>query len=101
MSAHVEWFTTGINPRAPRRDYDGQQRGWRLHAVNVTQEEVSANIPFGAIRERRALCGLQPRHGWGLDFWIEDKCVRCEKILQRASVVLAVDPSWSTPNSDF
>lgn len=79
----IEWFTTNPPKGGRSRPYDGPQRGWKLHAVPVTAEEVRRNIAFGEIDDRRALCGLLPSNGWGLDFWIEDRCERCAKAAER------------------
>jgi hypothetical protein len=38
----------------------------------------------GNVEKRaQALCGLRPRHGWGMDLFIEDVCSRCEAIMDR------------------
>lgn len=66
----IQWLTT-----VPNRD--GQQ-GWRRHAVEANQTET-----LGGLRRRRAVCGLVPRNGWGLDLFIEDKCARCEVRLRK------------------
>ena len=63
-----EWLTTQPNPRSPATGYDAGQRGWKLHLVDVEGEHTPS-----------AVCGLRPRHGWGLDMFINDKCERCVK----------------------
>lgn len=68
----IEWLTTAPNPRSPATGYDAGQRGWRLHAV-----ETNGCDTFRQIRCFRALCGLTPAHGWGLDMFIETRCKRC------------------------
>lgn len=68
------WLTTAPNPRTPATGHDAGQRGWRLHAV-----EAPADATFPEIGHRRALCGLRPRHGWGLDMFIEKRCERCAR----------------------
>ena len=70
-----EWLTTAPSPynKYGTGDYArGGQNGWRLHAVVATENET-----FSAVKDRAALCGLRPRYGWGLDFWIDEKCRRC------------------------
>lgn len=70
----IHWLTTAPNPRSPATGYDAGQRGWRLHAV-----EAPEKASFADTRAVRALCGLLPRHGWGLDLFIGDdaRCQRC------------------------
>ena len=68
----IQWLTTSPNPRSAATGHDAGQRGWRLHAV-----EADENQKFTEIRGRRALCGVLPRHGWGLDMFVEDRCKRC------------------------
>lgn len=69
----MKWLTTAPNPRTPATGHDAGQRGWKLHAVDTDSDS------FKEIRYARSLCGLQPRHGWSLDMFIEDRCTRCEK----------------------
>lgn len=71
VSAH-QWLTTAPNPRAPATGFDAGQRGWRLHAVAAAPSEA-----FAALKGRRALCGVLPRHGWSLDLFVETRCARC------------------------
>ena len=78
MTPH-QWLTTAPNPRSPATGHDAGQRGWRLHAVQAT-----ATNQFSEIGKRRALCGLRPAHGWSLDLYIEDRCVRCQRVLGEA-----------------
>lgn len=70
----IQWLTTAPNPRTPATGFDAGQRGWKLHAV-IADDKAK----FGEIAGERALCGLLPSHGWGLDLFIEDKCSRCVK----------------------
>jgi hypothetical protein len=63
----IHWLTTSPNPRSSATGHDAGQRGWKLHAV-----DLDVNV-------HRALCGLFPRHGWGLDLFIDDKCKKCVK----------------------
>lgn len=67
----IHWLTTAPNPRSAATGFDAGQRSWRLHAVETTSSS------FEAIRFARALCGLQPAHGWSLDLFIDGKCARC------------------------
>lgn len=74
-----EWVTTATNPRTPSTGHDAGVTGWKLHAIpNRTLDEDCA-----AFKRRRALCGLMPRHGWGLDLFIDDKCARCQSVMDR------------------
>lgn len=68
----IKWFTTAPNPNSPATGHDAGQRGWKLHAVNVDDDDT-----FLGIGPRAAACGLRPAHGWGLDMFIDDKCARC------------------------
>jgi hypothetical protein len=68
----IQWLTTAPNPRSAATGFDAGQRGWKLHAVNAAADEN-----FAGLKYRAALCGLRPRHGWGLDMFVEDKCKRC------------------------
>jgi hypothetical protein len=75
------WLTTLPNPRrpAPIGNPDAGQTGWKLHAVRAGADEA-----LGDIRFRRSACGLVPGHGWGVDHYIEDKCMRCQRAIRRA-----------------
>jgi hypothetical protein len=72
----MPWLTTAPNPKSSATGYDAGQRGWKLHYI-----DSDANS-FKLIRWKRAMCGLQPAHGWGLDAFIEDKCERCRRALR-------------------
>jgi hypothetical protein len=72
------WLTTAPNPRRPQLGPDAGQRGWSLHAVEGATEERLRDLRF-----RPAACGLRPAHGWGVDHYIEDKCRRCLRALER------------------
>jgi hypothetical protein len=77
----VEWLTTAPNPRSPATGVDAGQRGCALHAVETTGRERLSKL-----RGRRAACGLLPRHGWGLDMFVDDRCKRCVAALSKAGV---------------
>ena len=72
------WMTTLPNPRHPGTGFDAGQRGWRLHAVLMTPGE-----DYIQYKRRPALCGVWPRHGWGLDLFIEDECIRCQAAMTK------------------
>ena len=58
------WLTTAPNPKRHRTFYgDDGVTGWKLHFVP----------PDSAI----AICGLRPKHGWGIDSFIDEKCIKC------------------------
>lgn len=84
----IEWLTTAPNPRVPAYGFDAGQRGWKLHAVEMGNDTISYKVTFADVKWTRALCGLLPSHGWGLDLFIEDKCERCAKAASRLSVVV-------------
>lgn len=69
--------TTAPNPRAYSGGFDAGQRGWRLHLVEGSPSDGFPDLP------RRALCGTSARHGWGLDFFIDQECARCTKAFAR------------------
>jgi ubiquinone biosynthesis protein COQ9 len=74
----MHWLTTAPNPRTSATGVDAGQRGWRLHAIKTENEN------FSEIRFVRAACGLLPSHGWSLDIFIEDKCTRCARALEKS-----------------
>lgn len=75
------WVTTAPNPRSSAMGFDAGQRGWKLHAIRGDESES-----FADIKRRPSLCGLIPRHGWGLDLFIEDRCARCASKLARSTL---------------
>jgi len=77
-----QWLTTQPNPNSSATGVNAGQRGWKTHAVI---SEPSENF-IKDIKRRQAICGLRPRHGWGLDLFIEDKCERCLKRIGRDNV---------------
>lgn len=72
----LQWLTTAPNPASAATGHDAGQRGWRLHAVTA-----DPTATFASLGRMRALCGLRPSHGWGLDLFIsdDDRCRRCER----------------------
>ena len=78
VPAKYEWLTTCLNPRTPL----SEPRGWRTHAVLVP-----AGAKFDEIKKLRSLCGLRPRHGWGMDLFIEEPCARCSDIFDRSNAI--------------
>ena len=69
----VQWLTTAPNPRVAPTGPDAGQRGWKLHAVETDSET------FKGVGWTRAVCGVRPAHGWGLDLFIFEKCARCSR----------------------
>lgn len=61
----MEWLSSEPNPRTSGLNAAG---GWKLHAVGD---------------DKRALCGLRAKHGWGTDLFVEDKCRRCAAALKK------------------
>ena len=86
----LQWLTTAPNPRSPATGFDAGQRGWRLHAV-----EADDSASFESVKHKPSLCGLRPRHGWGLDCFIEMRCKRCERRLRCQSTTESSDGSGS------
>ena len=76
MISEIQWLTTNPNPYSPAHtcEADDGRVGWKLHAVQTT-----AQNKFSELRGKKAACGLVPKHGWGLDMFIDDnaKCSRC------------------------
>lgn len=79
-----QWLTTAPSPGAPGTGHNAGQQGWKLHAVEAKAEEE-----FKAIASRRALCGLLPRYGWGLDLFVTDHCATCKRASARIAQRLA------------
>lgn len=78
-----QWLTTAPRPGTSTIGHpDAGQRGWRTHAVRANPEDSLAGL-----RRKRAACGLIPRHGWGLDAYIDEKCSRCEAAIERGSTL--------------
>lgn len=68
----IQWLTTRSSGKSHTHSADDGQTGWRLHAVPAQPSQRLTGI--GRVR---ALCGLRPRRGWGLDLFIDEKCRRC------------------------
>lgn len=78
-----ETCTTAPHPykSAKRCSADQNQVGWRLHIVDLSQgPKYTGRVGAHQVVVNRspALCGLRPRHGWGLDMFIDAMCTRCE-----------------------
>lgn len=78
MPKPIQWLSTLPNPHSRDTGYDAGQRGWRLHAVLASNEQT-----FESIKRQPALCGLVPAHGWGMDLYIERKCARCVRAVEK------------------
>jgi hypothetical protein len=72
----LEWVTTNPSPFVKKYGYDQGQRGWRLHLVNPKDGNYA-----------KALCGLTPSHGWGVDWYIESECKNCVKKAKRMGLI--------------
>jgi len=68
-----EWLSTEPNPRASGLNAAG---GWKLHAINLDDDAT-----YLGIGPRAAACGLRPAHGWGIDLFVTDRCIRCRLAL--------------------
>ncbi len=86
MSPNIQWLTTVPNPHVRGYGPDDGQRGWRLHAVEADGSETS-----GQLRWKRALCGLWPGHGWGVDLFIDEPCIRCVKRARKLGIEVPKD----------
>jgi hypothetical protein len=60
--------------------------GWHLHAVAL-DGSATAEQAHGI----RAFCGLIPRHGWGVDLFIDEPCLRCVRIALARGVPVPED----------
>jgi hypothetical protein len=75
----IQWLTTAPNPKSQGTGWDAGQRGWRVHAIDVPDEDPRESlVTFKDIANTRSACGLLPVHGWGMDLFIERRCMRCE-----------------------
>lgn len=83
-----QWVTTVPNPRAPATGFDAGQRGWKLHLADLAQPGAAAHGKNRA----RSLCGIMPRHGWGLDLFVAEPCARCEARARKLGVPLPPRP---------
>lgn len=77
-----EWCTTSPNPNSRDFGPDAGQRGWRIHLVPKGQSE---HMFYGKYKAP-SLCGIRPRHGWGLDLFIDEPCARCEAIAEKRKI---------------
>lgn len=71
-----QWLTTLPNPRSRATGTDAGTVGWKTHALAVSSTALLSHF-----RRARAVCGLLPAHGWGMDLFIERKCARCLRAL--------------------
>lgn len=83
-----EWATTSPNPRVPATGTDAGQRGWRLHLIPIFETKYWYYGRYKA----PALCGLVARHGWGLDLFIDEPCIRCEAIAEKRGIATPTYP---------
>ena len=83
----IEWLTTAPNLRVRGYGADDGQRGWKLHAIEMGNDTISYKVTLADVRYEPALCGLRAAHGWGVDLFIEDKCQRCTKAVNRLAEV--------------
>ena len=81
LERYCQWLTTAPNPRVRGYGADDGQRGWRVHAVIAP-----STATFQDLRNIPALCGLLPRHGWGMDLFVEEKCKRCVDAAAREAI---------------
>jgi len=90
----IEWLTTAPNPRVTSYTADDGQRGWSTHAVEIAGKKTTLED----VRTFRAICGLRPRHGWGMDLFIKKKCVKCARKLGLTPVIIGGQiHDWKEP----
>lgn len=73
----VQWLTTSPNPRVVCHTEDDGQRGWRVHALILSDKGVKSATRIAS------LCGLRPAHGWGMDLFVARPCERCVAKLRK------------------
>lgn len=84
-----EAATTMPNPAVISWTPDAGQRGWKRHIVELGQQTVQRLRGYPKLQTldvSPALCGLRPAHGWGIDLFIDDACVRCVRIAERRGI---------------
>lgn len=93
--------TTAPHPwkRGHTHGADDGQIGWRLHYVDLTQGPVLEprrhryGGDTGPINKSPSLCGLIPKHGWGLDAFIDRPCSRCVARAKKLGIELPELPA--------
>jgi hypothetical protein len=75
------WVTTLPHPYRPAHTHgaDDGQVGWKLHAVEMGRDDDFTK----EAKRRQAICGVRPRHGWGLDLFIDAECTKCVKAMKK------------------
>ena len=88
----LQWLTTTPHPTKPAHTHgaDAGQTGWKLHLVETGQSTRTRHVRShpAIIDVSSALCGLRPAHGWGLDLFIADECMRCIKAAEKRGISL-------------
>ena len=79
----LQWLTTQPNPHDRSHAVDEGQRGWRIHAVVAPATATCAQL-----RNARALCGLWPARGWGVDMFIDEPCLSCVRAAERRGIAV-------------
>ena len=95
----IEWLVTSPHPKHSGAGWDSGIRGWKLHAVIDPKYDIEPSVwdLKGPMRSKtRALCGLRPRHGWGVDLFIEDECERCAAIVEKLEAARSAAPEASS-----
>lgn len=89
------WMTTAPSGRAHTHGADDGQTGWRLHLVDEKQlvdKKKWTRHGVIVIAQGRALCGLRPGTGWGLDLFIDEPCARCKRAAEKRGIELPEIP---------
>ena len=84
----ARWMTTQPHPTRPAHTdgYDQGQTGWKLHVIYGPEKKLF-DRPYA-----KALCGLRPANGWGLDLYIDDLCTRCLAAAVKRGLTLPAPP---------
>lgn len=74
----VQWLNAETNPRIRATGFNAGRSAWKFHAVLSDPRQK-----FEEIKGVHALCGLKPRHGWGMDLFMDiddevaGRCLKC------------------------
>lgn len=93
MKTQWVWRTTFPSGKSHTHGADDGQTGWRLHLVDTASLRTATTFIKGdphlvEVSLGPALCGVNPRKGWGLDMFINKPCQRCLKAAEKRGLEL-------------